>query len=659
MTKFKISIAILITLLLIQFVSAETFSLLSPNKKIQAKVTISDKVTYELYFQDKKIINPSQIAMSVNGDRNLCINPKLEEHTQEAVQELLHPVVKQKAAEIEDNYRELTLTFAGDYQLIFRAYDDGIAYRFVTTIPGDIIVNSESVNMNFTADRTVYFPEEQSFISHSEREYLYIPLSEITPERMCSLPVLVELENNLKVAVTEADLKDYPGLYLRGSNQSNFGFEGIFPKYPLKEEIKRDRDPVITERAEYNAKTKGNRSFPWRVIVVTDKDKDLIETQMIYKLSETSRIQDPSWIKPGKVAWDWWNWNNITGVDFRAGINTETYKYYIDFAADHGIEYVILDEGWYKLGNLLDISDGIDMNAILTHAQNRNVGIILWVIWKTLDDQLEPALNQFEQWGVKGIKVDFMQRDDQKMVNYYYKIAKEAAKRHMLVDFHGAYKPAGLQRTYPNAITREGVMGLENNKWSEKITPEHDLTIPFIRMLAGPVDYTPGAMINATKENFRIVFNLPMSQGTRCHQMAMYVVYESPLQMLADSPTHYLKNKECLNFIAGTPSVWDETRVLDAKVGDYVIVARRSGEDWFVGAMTDWTPRSLELELPFLQPGVYSIEKFQDGINADRNAVDYKRVVTKLMHNEKIKIDMKPGGGWVAKISKLKNPEKK
>jgi alpha-glucosidase len=354
------------------------------------------------------------------------------------------------------------------------------------------------------------------------------------------------------------------------------------------------------------------------------------------------------------VAWDWWNANNIFGVDFHAGVNTETYKYYIDFASNYGIEYVILDEGWYKLGDLFDINPDIDLEEIIRYAREKNVGIILWVIWKTLDDQLVEALDQFEKWGVKGIKVDFMQRDDQWMVNYYHKIAREAAKRHLLVDFHGAYKPTGLRRAYPNVLTREGVVGLEHNKWSKNVTPEHNLTLPFIRMLAGPMDYTPGAMINAQEKNFQVIFTRPMSMGTRCHQLAMYVVYESPLQMLADSPSHYMKEKECLEFLSEVPTVWDETRALDARIADYIVMARKSGEEWYVGAMTDGTAREFQIDLSFLPEGEFEAVIFKDGINAHRYGSDYKREVMPIKSGDNLKIELAPGGGWVAWITQMK-----
>jgi alpha-glucosidase len=386
------------------------------------------------------------------------------------------------------------------------------------------------------------------------------------------------------------------------------------------------------------------------VLVIAEDDGDLIESEMVYKLSPENRIKDPSWIRPGKVAWDWWNANNIFGVDFRAGINTETYKYYIDFASRYGIEYIILDEGWSDTTDLFQVNPDIDLDELLEHARRKNVGVILWVVWKTLDDQLDEALDRFAEWGIKGIKVDFMQRDDQWMVNYYWKVAEAAARRKLLVDFHGSYKPAGLRRAYPNVLTREGVRGLEHVKWSEHPTPEHNLLLPFIRMLAGPMDYTPGAMINAQKNNFNAVFTRPMSLGTRCHQLAMYVVFESPLQMLADSPSHYLREEACVGFLAVVPTVWDETRVLDAKVGDYVLIARKSGEEWYVGAMTDWSPRELTMDLSFLPEGDFTMEFFQDGPNADRYASDFEQGRKAVSRDSKIRIRLAPGGGWAARI---------
>jgi alpha-glucosidase len=412
----------------------------------------------------------------------------------------------------------------------------------------------------------------------------------------------------------------------------------------------RDRTERVPTRETWIARTRGTREFPWRVLVIARKDADLLDTDIVYRLASESALADPSWIRPGKVAWDWWNFNNVFGVPFRAGVNTDTYKHYIDFAAEHSIEYVVLDEGWYKLGDLSSVVPQIDMDAIAAHAKARKVGLIMWVVWKTFDEQMEATLDRFEKWGVKGIKVDFMQRDDQWMVNFYERVAAEAAKRRMLVDFHGAYKPTGLYRTYPNVLTSEGVIGLEHNKWSADASPDHDVTFPFMRMMAGPADYTPGGMLNATKADFKPVFNRPMTQGTRCHQLAMYVVYESPLQMLADSPSNYRREPESLAFIAAVPVVWDETRVLDAKVGEYILVARRSGREWFIGAMTNWTARKLDVDLGFLAPGRWTAEIHRDGPNADRAAVDYVREMKEVTAAQQLRIELAPGGGWAARL---------
>jgi alpha-glucosidase len=384
-------------------------------------------------------------------------------------------------------------------------------------------------------------------------------------------------------------------------------------------------------------------------MALASDDAELISNQMVFLLAPPLRIENPDWIKPGKVAWDWYNFNNIFGVDFRAGVNTETYKYYIDFASKYGIEYIILDEGWYELGNLLKQTPDMDVAEIIRYGKTKKVEVIPWVVWKTLEDQWDAAFDQFETWGVAGLKVDFMQRDDQEMVNYYWRVAEECAKRKLFVDFHGSYKPSGIRRAYPNVLTREGVRGLEQNKWSTYANPKMAVTIPFIRMLAGPLDYTPGAMLNATKENFAPVFNTPMSMGTRCHQLAMYVVYESPLQMLAESPSHYLREEECMKFLSVVPTVWDTTIVLQGKVGEYVAIARRSGEAWYIGAMTNWDARELQLDLSFLPKGkTYDAVIYEDGINADRYAADYKMKEQKLASGQRLQVNLAPGGGWAA-----------
>jgi len=620
----------------------------SPNNNLRLKVDIEQKILHSLNYKSKQLIKPSPISLTLGGNRTLGVNPEVVEVRRRSADEQIIPPVRIKSKVIADKFNEMSIEFKDGYGLICRAYDDGAAYRFVTDIDGQIEVVIEEATFNFTDNHAIYFPEEESFQTHSEREYKYLKLGAISDKMMCCVPALVEIQDGPKVLITEADLEDYPGLYLRGN--SNESLSGKFPAYALAEKARNDRDVPVTKRADFIAKTSGRRNFPWRVLIVAEKDGDLIESQMVYKLAKPCQLNDTSWIKPGKVAWDWWNYNNLYGVDFRAGINTETYKYYIDFAAKYGIEYIILDEGWYVLGDLTKVVDGMDMAELFRYAKSKNVGIIPWVIWKTLDDQLEEAMDQFEKWGAKGLKVDFMQRDDQWMVNYYHKITKETAKRKMLVDFHGSYKPTGLSRAYPNLITREGVRGLENCKWGDAANPEYNVTIPFIRMVAGPMDFTPGAMVNAQKSNFKPIFNRPMSLGTRCHQLAMYVVYESPLQMLADSPSNYLRESECMEFLAKVPTVWDETKVLDAKVADYVLIARKNSDKWYVGAMTDWTGRELTVDFSFLESGLHTIDIYKDGINADRFGNDYKKETKTISAEDKMKIKLAPGGGWAAII---------
>ncbi|MCI0515590.1 glycoside hydrolase family 97 protein [candidate division KSB1 bacterium] len=625
----------------------KTYTVQSPDKTIEVVVTVTDAITYMVTVDGKLVVAPSPISMTVGNNQVLGQKPVVSNVRRRTIGQQLTPVVPVKSAVIEDHGNELTLVFKGNYAVIFRAYDNGVAYRFQSNLSGDLKVVSEQATFNFADTNYVYFPEEDRFFSHNERTYRHWRLDTLAAGRLASLPVLVATPGP-KILIAESALRDYPGLWVKtgGGNTLN----GIFPPYPLecRPKANSDRDVPVTKCADYIALTKGNRSYPWRILAIAKKDGDLITNQLVYQLAEELQIADPSWIKPGKVAWDWWNANNIYGVDFKSGVNTATYKYYIDFASKYGIEYIILDEGWYKLGNLLEVVPEMNVEALIAYGQQKNVGIILWVIWKTLEDQLVPALDQFEKWGVAGIKVDFMQRDDQEMVNFYWKIAAEAAKRKLLVDFHGAYKPCGLRRAYPNVITREGVKGLEHNKWSQDITPTHNLTLPFIRMVPGPMDYTPGAMLNAQLDDFRIVFTRPMSMGTRMHQIAMYIIFESPLQMMADSPSNYLQTSECAAFIASIPTTWEATRVFEARVGEYLVLARKKAGNWYLGAMTNEHPREFKIDLAFLDDRAYSATIMEDGINAERYGSDYRKITRTISKSDALTIKLAPGGGWAA-----------
>jgi len=463
---------------------------------------------------------------------------------------------------------------------------------------------------------------------------------------------LVDVGEQKKAVILEADLQDYPGMYLTSGGRQ--GLQGTFAKYPTEETTGgyHNINYVVNNRANYIAKTAGTRSFPWRVVVISNDDKQLADNDMMQRLAEPSRLKDDSWIKPGKVAWDWWNDWNLSHVDFKAGVNIPTYKYYIDFAAANKLEYVILDEGWSADNDLSDFK--IDVQQIVDYARQKNVGIILWSSWYALHNNIDSIFGKFSKMGVKGFKIDFIDRDDQKMVNSLYQIAQKAADNHLIVDFHGMYKPSGLQRTYPNVINFEGVKGLENMKWGTTDQPIYDVTIPFIRMVSGPMDYTPGGMRNATKDSYRPVNSNPMTQGTRCHQLAMYTIFEAPLQMLADNPTIYQREQECTDYIAAVPTTFDETKALDGKVGEYVCIARRKGTTWYAGAMTNWDQRNLTIDLSFLGNGSYRAIFFEDGINANKDATDYKKTVTTVTANDKLSISLASGGGWAARFEKIK-----
>lgn len=634
------------------YASAVSFSkeykLSSPDGKITVTVNTGNSLTWSASYDGREIITSVEPAMILGDTRIPALNENARKAVYGKINQVLKPVVAHKRSDVTDNCNFLLLTFRSGFAIQFRAYNDGVAYRFETSLKNELTIKDESSVIRFPEGTGTWFPLEESFMSHNERIFIPGTLDTINSKHLASLPALFKA-NGVNVLLTESDINDYPGMWLRGGGSGKL--TGTWPKYPDNEVLKGDRDLFVTSVKDFIALTRGPRTFPWRVFVIAGKDGDLVESDLVFKLARPSAVSNTEWIKPGQVAWDWWNANNIYGVDFRAGINNDTYKYYIDFASANGIEYIILDEGWYKSGTVLESIPAINVPELCRYAESRNVGVILWVVWKTFWDQIDEAVALYEKWGVKGIKVDFMQRDDQKVVNFYHETARKAAEHHLLVDFHGSYKPDGFGRTYPNALTREGVRGMENSKWERTITPEHDVTLPFTRMVAGPMDYTPGAMRNMDRQNFNPQFTRPASQGTRVHQMALYVVFESPLQMLSDSPSNYMREKECTDFLVKIPVVWDDLKVIDAKVGDYILLARRSGNEWFVGALTDWSARSMEFDLSFLPSGEYNVEIFQDGINADRHAEDYKHAKITARSGEKMKISLAPGGGWVARFS--------
>jgi alpha-glucosidase len=629
---------------------AQEWTVTSPSGRLTVTIEAGTRLTWRVDGLGRELLHPSVIDLELADTGRLGHRPRFSGEIRDRVDRVLTPVVPERSARIEDRYTSLLLQFGDSWSLEVRAYDSGVAYRFLLHRPGERVrVVDETVEFRFADDPELLYAAEESFFSHQERVYERGPLTSFEADRLGSPPALVRVPDGPSLVVTEADLRAYPGLWLQTTGETSL--RGVLPRYPRTTEQVRDRDVPVRERHEHLAVVDGERSLPWRVLIVAEDDAALLGNTLVWQLAAENRIDDPTWIRPGKVAWDWWNALNLEGVGFRTGVNTETYRYYIDFAADHGIEYVILDEGWYRLGDLFDIDPEVDLAALLTHARERGVGIILWVVWKTLDDRFAEAMAWFEELGIAGLKVDFMQRDDQPMVEYYWKVAEEAARRHLVVDFHGAYKPAGLRRAWPNVLTREGVLGQEHSKWAERPTPEHDVTLPFVRMVAGPMDFTPGAMRNAHPRQFRAVFDRPMSLGTRCHQLAMYVVFESPLQMLCDTPTSYEQEEECLALLADVPTVWARTVPLAGAAGDYVAVARQSLDGtWYLAAMNDESERVLEVDVSFLGEGEAVLEVFADGVNADRDAEDYRRRIVTHDTADPLPVRMAPGGGWVARV---------
>lgn len=635
------------------------FHVKSPDGKLDLMVQTGATLRWSVQHAGTPVITPSPLSLTLAGGEVLGHHAVVASTKTTAVNTTIAaPVYKKR--EVIDQYNQLTLNLKGGYGLLLRAYNDGVAYRFFTQRAGRLTIVGEEATFNFAQNYPTLIPfvrdlrvPTDMYMSSFESLYSARQLADITPDTLAFLPTLVALGATKKAVIVESDVEDYPGMFVRASGPAAPGLHGDFARYPATEAAGgfHNMQLVVPKREAFIAQTSGTRLFPWRAVVVSTEDKELANNDMVYKLAAPSRVADPSWIKPGKVAWDWWNDWNLTHVDFKAGINTPTYKYYIDFAAANKLEYVILDEGWSEETDILKPSPAIDLAALIAYGQQRGVGIILWANWHAISEKLDAAYAQYARMGVKGFKIDFLDRDDQKMVVSSYTLAQKAAEHHLLIDFHGMHKPDGLPRTYPNVLNYEGVKGLENSKWTpHDDVPRYDVTLPFVRMLAGPLDYTPGAMRNASKSEFHPSNALPMSQGTRCHQLAMYVVFEAPLQMLADSPSAYQKEPESTDFIARVPTTFDQTVALAGQVGEYVALGRRKGDTWYVGAMSNWTARDLPLDCSFLGPGTYEAVIFQDGLNADRDATDYRREVRRLTARDKLTLHLGSGGGWAARI---------
>ena len=624
---------------------AENYTVDSPDSRITVNVETGTNTTYSVTFNGKMMLNPSPISMTFDNGTVIGRNMEVKNVERSTQNQVLKPVVRQKSKQIIDHYNEMVLD-AENYKLYFRVYNDGLAYRFHTDFPDSLKVLNEEVIYCFPEDYNTLFPEERSMLSAQQPLFKPMKLSEIGTDRFCSTPILIKVDENARIFISESDLESYPGMFLRKQGKNELA--GKFAAVSLEDYKTDDRQIFPTKRADYIARVNGTRNYPWRAMIVAENDANLITNQLIYKLAPEAE-GDYSWVRPGKIAWDWYNALILTGVDFKCGINNDTYKYYIDFASKYGIEYVVIDDGWSEAWDVTKTIPEINMEELVAYGKKKNVDLILWVSWAPFREKIDEAFDKFSQWGIKGIKMDFMNRDDQEMVDFYYEVARKAAARKMLGGFDGAYKPTGWLRTFPNVLTSEGVAGLENHKWGSFVTPKHNVTLPFTRMVAGPMDYTPGAMINFHEKDHKIWFNLPASVGTRCHQLGMYVVYESPLQMLADSPSNYYREPVCMEFLSQVPVVWDETRVLKASVGEYVVVARRHGFTWYIGGMVGEKGQKFEIDLDFIK-GNKTLTYWEDGVNVDMNANDFARRVQKVKQGDKITITMYDGGGYAAII---------
>ncbi len=658
--NLKILCLLSVMIVTAQIASAKSYVIKSPNNKIELTVTLDEAIHYSVKSSGQIVLDESVIALQLLDGGTLGENPKVVSKKERTVnEEIKSPFYR--FASVKDNYRELDLKLKNGYGVQFRAYDQGVAYRFYTLLKNEITIANEVAQFNFDADYTAYLshstnPKDPLAMAF-QNIYEVKPLSQ-SDSLLAFLPATIDLTNGRKLTITESDLEAYPGMFVQ-ADQSGKSLSGVFAQHPAKFDYYPWRyQKYVTERSDYIAKTQGTRTFPWRILAVSENDTEMPVNDLVYLLGSPNRIGDYSWVKPGKVAWEWWNNWGVYDVDFQAGINMDTYKHYIDFASKYALEYVVLDEGWYdpKSGDMMKVIPELDLAGLIEYGQSKGVGIVLWTVFNVLDSKLEEACRHYSTMGVKGFKIDFLDRDDQEAVEMTYRIAEETAKHKLFIDLHGFYKPTGINRTYPHIINFEGVFGMEEAKWStiDKNMPLYDVTFPFIRMLAGPVDFTPGAMRNATKSDFKPIYSNPMSQGTRCHQMAMYVVHDSPITMLCDSPTLYEKEPEYTAFLSSIPVETDETKILSGELGQYIVSARRNGSTWHIGGMTNWDEREVKVDFSFLKPNQkYRATIYKDGVNANRQGSDFSVETLTTDSDSVVDIYMASGGGFVMRLEEI------
>ncbi len=639
--------------------NVEPLKACSPSGRICVKVWMDGPLKYSISYDKKIILETSTIDLLLDNDHALSENNRIRASSIKKITAQIIAPVPEKRKIIPDVYTNLLLQFKQPFQVEFRVYDDGVAYRISTLYKEGVIVKNEVAEFVFPGSPSAYFPEVQKkqdadiFHTSYEETYPLRRLDSIPNGTIGYSPILVVPDLNPKIAITESDLYDYPGMFLGGTGTATL--KGVFAGYP-KEELATHElysQIKVIRREPYIAKTQGSRSFPWRVLIIADNDKELPSNDLVYRLAEPSKITDTSWIKPGNLTDEWIIGINLFNVPFKAGLNTASYKYYIDFAKRFGFDRIMMDAGWSDNNDLFKINPDIDMNALIAYAHEKGVKISLWTLAMTLDRQLEAALDQFNQWGIDFIMTDFIDRDDQKAVNFYHRIAQACADHKIMIMYHGAFPPKGFNRTFPNAVGREGVLGSEYDIWSNRVTPKHDVTLAFTRMLAGGFDYEPGLLNNATQKGTRPVEGVVTSPGTRCHQLAMFIVYDSPMQIFSGNPSEGWREPEFMEFLGSLPTTWDETLILDAKVAEFIVSARKKGDDWFVGGMGDWAERDVTITFDFLNEGNYKATLCKDGLNADRYAADYiiKKDVP-IKKGDVLKIHMASGGGFVIRLEK-------
>ena len=656
----KLYLAILSLLLLIgnaSFAAKEKkYVLSSPDGTLKVEISAGNELAYQVMHGNDTILSHSNIGLVLENGTIVGKTPRITGERRRKIKDNIEsPFYRFKEFVATGN--ELDLKLKGGFGIIFRAYNEGVAYRFYTTQSSDIIIKEEQAEFNFKEDYTAYLPyttnDKKPMAMAFQNVYDITPLSKAQP-KLAFLPVTVDC-GSVKLTLLESDLEAYPGMFVQ-SQQGKYGLKGVFAPYPAKTDFYPWRkQEYVTETTDFISRSRGSRSYPWRVLAITEKDTDMPVNNLVYALASPNRIGDTSWIKTGKVAWDWWNDWNLKGVPFKAGINMDTYKYYIDFASRNGLEFIVLDEGWYapKSGDMLTVIPELDLPELIAYGKSKGVEIVLWTVFNVLDSQLEAACKKYADMGIKGFKVDFLDRDDQTAVEMVYRIAEMTARYKLTLDLHGIYKPTGINRTYPHIINFESVFGMEEVKWTDikNNMPLYDVTFPYIRMMAGPVDYTPGAMRNATKADWRAMYYTPASMGTRCHQLAAYIVHDSPFTMLCDAPTNYLNEQECVDFIASLPVEVDSTFIASGELGKYIVTVRKKDVNWYIGGMTNWDERDVQLDFSFLPEGVsYTAVLFKDGVNANKQAEDYRKETIRIDKDSRLTLHLASGGGFAMKL---------